>query len=221
MSLLHQDDEHETEAPERELTLSTGALIGIFAGLVLLCALFFALGYTVRGRQNPRPTLAAVSTDAAPASSANFNTFKPAAGSPAGSAAATHIAPAPVETSPEPQPADALAPLEAAPSAPKEAAPLVHPPATAPHSAAPAAVTTPPAVIPPGSFIVQVAAVSHPEDAEYVVAALKAKGYPAASRTVPQDKLYHIQVGPYTNLKDAEAIKQRLSADGYNNPIVK
>jgi len=213
MSLIHQDDEHETEAPERELTLSTGALLGIFAGLVLLCALFFALGYTVRGRQNPRPTIAtAVTTENAPTASANFDSFKPAAGSPA----ATRIVPAPA-TDPQEQP---LADAEAAPEAPKEAAPLAHPPATAPHAPAPVA-TAPPVAIPPGSFIVQVAAVSHPEDAEYVVAALKAKGYPAASRTVPQDKLYHIQVGPYSNLKDAEAIKQRLSADGYNNPIVK
>jgi len=214
MSLIHQHDEHETEAPERELTLSTGALLGIFAGLVLLCALFFALGYTVRGRQNPRPTIAtAVTSENAPVASTNFNSFKPAAGSPA----ATHTSTGPAE---KPQPlqfTDTPAQPEATPAAPKEAAPLVRPQPTVPRPAA----TAPPPAIPPGSFIVQVAAVSHPEDAEYVVAALKAKGYPAASRTVPQDKLFHIQVGPYSNLKDAEAIKQRLSADGYNNPIVK
>jgi DedD protein len=102
---------------------------------------------------------------------------------------------------------------------PKEAAPLTHP--ATPVRPVPAPPNTAPSAIPVGSFIVQVAAVSHPEDAQYVVAALKAKGYPAAARTEPQDKLFHIQVGPYTNRKDAETIKQRLSADGYNNPIVK
>ncbi len=76
-------------------------------------------------------------------------------------------------------------------------------------------------MVPAGSFVVQVAAMSHAQDAAFVVAALKAKGYPAAARTEPQDKLLHIQVGPYTNRKDADAIKQRLAADGYDNPIVK
>jgi cell division septation protein DedD len=210
MSLLHQDDAHDE--PERELTLSTGALLGIFAGLVLLCALFFALGYTLRGRQGPRPTVAAAPEERVPSSPANFGSFKPAAGSPV--AAPTPVA-APEPAAPVPA---AEAPDAAAPAV-REPAPVSRPSVTpVAHSPAPAAV---PAVVPPGSFIVQVAAVSHPEDAEYVVAALKAKGYPAAARTEPQDKLFHIQVGPYADRRDAEAIKQRLSADGYNNPIVK
>ena len=33
---------------------------------------------------------------------------------------------------------------------------------------------------------------------------------------VPQDKLLHVQVGPFTNRKDAEAMRQRLLNDGYN-----
>jgi len=222
MSLLHQDDELEPEAAERELTLSTGALLGIFAGLVLLCGLFFALGYTVRGRQTPHPVVAAATPENSASSQADFTTFKPAAGSPAGGTAAqAHAAPPPA-AAPTP---DILVPDPPAPSekpataAPKEAALLVHPAPAAAHLVpAPATAAAP---IPEGSFIVQVAAVSHPEDAQYVVAALKAKGYPAAARTEPQDKLFHIQVGPYTNRKDAETIKQRLSSDGYNNPIVK
>jgi cell division septation protein DedD len=221
MSLLHQDDENELDAPEREVTLSTGALVGIFAGLVLLCGLFFALGYTVRGRQTPSPAVATATPENGPASQANFNTFKPAAGSPVAGAprpsaetSAERPADAPAASQqPEQQPATA----DPAPTVPKEAAPLVRPAAPS-HPPQPATAVTP---VPEGSFIVQVAAVSHPEDAQYVVAALKAKGYPAAARTEPQDKLLHIQVGPYTNRKDAEAMKQRLAADGYNNPIIK
>ena len=34
------------------------------------------------------------------------------------------------------------------------------------------------------------------------------------------DKFYHVQVGPYAELKDAEAMRGRLISDGYN-PIVK
>ena len=66
------------------------------------------------------------------------------------------------------------------------------------------------------TFIVQIAAVSHQEDADLLIAALKRKGYSVAARTEPQDKLVHIQVGPFASKKDAEAMRQRLLADGYN-----
>jgi cell division septation protein DedD len=67
---------------------------------------------------------------------------------------------------------------------------------------------------------VQVAAVSHQEDAELLVNALRAKGYPVSAHTEPQDKFFHIQVGPFATHKDADAAKQRLLADGYQ-PIMK
>jgi DedD protein len=68
--------------------------------------------------------------------------------------------------------------------------------------------------------VVQIAAVSHQEDAELLVNALRAKGYPVSAHSEPQDKFFHIQVGPFTNRKDADTAKQRLIADGYQ-PIVK
>jgi DedD protein len=46
--------------------------------------------------------------------------------------------------------------------------------------------------------------------------ALKGRGYSVAERSEPQDKLLHIQVGPFSNRKDAEAMRQRLMSDGYN-----
>jgi DedD protein len=68
---------------------------------------------------------------------------------------------------------------------------------------------------------VQVAAVSRQEDAESLVEALKKKQYPAfVAGNTAGDKLYHIQVGPYAEVKDAEAMRARLISDGYN-PIVK
>jgi cell division septation protein DedD len=223
MSLLHQDDDLDPEPPERELTLSTGAILGIFAGLVLLCALFFAFGYMVRGRQTPAPILAAA-PDTTTSSSTNFNSFKPAAGSPAASAQPpAHLEPPPIAADP---PLEATHDVPATPHVPAEAAPLVHPtpaPRTPPATAAPTplAPTAPPAAVPAGSFVVQVAAMSHADDANLLVGALKAKGYPAFARSEPQDKLLHIMVGPYTSRPAADAIKSRLSTDGYNNPIVK
>jgi cell division septation protein DedD len=68
---------------------------------------------------------------------------------------------------------------------------------------------------------VQVAAVSRQEDADALVEALKKKQYPAfTANNTSGDKFYHVQVGPYAELKDAEGMRARLIGDGYN-PIVK
>ena len=68
--------------------------------------------------------------------------------------------------------------------------------------------------------MVQVAAVSKQEDAEALVHALRRKSYPVVTTSGPSDKLYHVQVGPFADLKDAEATRAKLIGDGYN-PIVK
>jgi DedD protein len=70
-------------------------------------------------------------------------------------------------------------------------------------------------------YFVQVAAVSKQDDGEALVDALKKKDYPAFVATpVPADKLFHVQVGPFSDIKDAEAMRARLIADGYS-PILK
>ena len=54
---------------------------------------------------------------------------------------------------------------------------------------------TPPAL---SGYLVQVAAVTKPEDAEALVNALKKKQYPAfAVNHTASDKLYRVQVGPH------------------------
>jgi DedD protein len=58
--------------------------------------------------------------------------------------------------------------------------------------------------------------VSHQEDADVLAAALKRRGYSVSIRQAPQDKLLHVQVGPFATKKDADAMRQRLQADGYN-----
>jgi len=73
----------------------------------------------------------------------------------------------------------------------------------------------------PGSSVVQVAAMSHQEDADVVALDLKRRGYTVAIRHEPQDKLFHVQIGPFAGKKEADAMRQRLQADGYNNAIVK
>jgi cell division septation protein DedD len=93
--------------------------------------------------------------------------------------------------------------------------------ATAPAQTTPAEAPDPATVLPASGYFVQVAAVSKQEDGEALVEALKKKDYPAfVAAPVPADKLFHVQVGPFIDIKDAEAMRARLIADGYS-PILK
>jgi cell division septation protein DedD len=79
-----------------------------------------------------------------------------------------------------------------------------------------------PAASPTGAFLVQIAAVTHEEDAAALAGALRKKSYAAAVVNNPtgRDKLFHVVLGPYASLQDAEAMKLKLQGEGYN-PIVK
>jgi cell division septation protein DedD len=203
MNSLLDDENEDPERTERELTLNTGTILGIFFGLMLLCGLFFGFGYKMGSHKPMEPVQAATAENSA-APATDFESFKPAAGSPAGgsSATATESASGSIKGG-----KPSAAAREEAAAARSAAA------AEAPVAAAPAAVTG-------AGFVVQVAAVSHQEDAELLVNALRTKGYPVSAHTEPQDKFFHIQVGPYATHKDADMAKQKLVADGYQ-PIVK
>lgn len=201
---VYEDEEDLKQ--ERELTLSTGVILGIFLALVVLCGAFFGFGYKMGSRQ-PVPV---GSTDAGSAqpSSSMFSGFKPAAGSPLVANPASGSQPPIVRSGAGAAPRGG----SAVESAPPAAAPAAH--------AAPPVATTPEQSAAMGNFVVQVAAVSHEEDAQLLVSALRAKGYPVTAHADQGDKFFHIQVGPFTNMKDATAAKQRLIADGYQ-PIIK
>ena len=62
----------------------------------------------------------------------------------------------------------------------------------------------------------QIAAISHKEDADLLLASLHRRGYAAVIRQQPQDNLLHIQIGPLPSKKDADAMRQKLLTDGYN-----
>jgi cell division septation protein DedD len=103
----------------------------------------------------------------------------------------------------------------------KEAKPQLIPaaaPAQAPATAARTASTEVPRS---SAYVVQVSAVTKKEDAEALVEVLRKKNYPVfMASNAPSDSLYHVQVGPFSDLKEAEAMKVRLAGDGYS-PMVK
>ena len=218
MNYLLDDHDDIPAAAQREFTLSTGSILALFFGLVLLCGLFFGFGYSVGSRRSS-PMVAAQTTENAPA--ANFSAFKPAAGVAVGAAntiavphstaVAAGALPSPTTKTTGSDASAATPPSRTPAAAPPAAAPIVRvAPAPAPAAASPAT----------GSYyLVQVAAVSHQQDANLLVNALRARGY-AAIAYPQQDNLIHIQVGPINNRHDAELMRQRLVTDGYN-PIIK
>jgi cell division septation protein DedD len=214
MNYLLDDDDVAAHA-DREFTLSTGAILGLFFGLVLLCGLFFGFGYSVGNHRTPQPL--ADSTTNAPAPT-NFSAFKPAAGLPPGAANNIPVTPQSSTAATSAAPATPKTISSAPPAASGNAnvpAPIVRvAPATPAH---PEPIAT--AATPQTSFTVQVAAVSHQQDADLLLNALRAKGY-AVGAFAGQDKFIRIQIGPFSNRRDAEVIRQRLSADGYS-PIIK
>ena len=207
MKSMLDDDDDRNERTDRELTLSTGMILGIFLGLVLLCGLFFGFGYKMGSHKTPLPVSASSEDSSSPAA-ATFGGFKPSAGSPAGGSTENPTASTPSTSDTSDGGAGSAENAPAASAAPP-----------AGHTATPV-VTSPEPAVAAGSFVVQVAAVSHEEDAQLLVNALRAKGYPVSAHTEPQDKFFHIQVGPFTSMQDANAAKQKLAADGYQ-PIIK
>jgi cell division septation protein DedD len=71
-------------------------------------------------------------------------------------------------------------------------------------------------IIPGHPIMVQIAAISRQEDAEVLAGALRKHGFNPSVRAGTTDKLFHVQVGPFTDKAQAESIKQHLLADGYN-----
>jgi DedD protein len=207
-----------TAQQDTEITLGTGRMLAIFFTFVLVCAFFFSIGFSL-GRRTTitgslgiahagtpativRPSAAKNDAPQQAPQSGDFSFYKAVGEKNADAALASQ---------------DSKTPASAATAPPSTAA------TTTPGAEAPSKPATDSATAAPASagYYVQVAAVSRQEDAESLVEALKKKQYPAFTANNPTaDKFYHVQVGPYPELKDAEAMRARLIGDGYN-PIVK
>ncbi len=198
------DPRHSAPAQEeREISLGTGTILGIFFVLAMVCAAFFGFGYTLglKSVQTAAPQ-AGIAPSAPPLA------VKPAAGSAgeresveppatrvinADSSAATVVS-------------SAVAPASAPATGDKPS----------PARAQQASGSLQPAVSPNGAFMVQIAAVSSQEIADIELAALKKYGFDVVVRHEPQDQLLHIQIGPYATRKDAQAMQAIVLAHGFN-----
>ncbi len=216
------DEEFEPARPGRdtELTLGPIMLAGLFLGLLLLCVLCFSLGYTV-GHRGRGSSAAANLPDAKGASSQSQAAGSPSKPSPIMQAplrpraAVDGPEATALDTNPTagPQTVDAAAVAPAV--QPQQVRPALPPQANVPQSGN-SGVQVQPALSQAAALMVQVAAVSHTEDARVLVNALRKRGYAVTTRREPSDGLIHVQIGPFADHHQANAMCQKLLNDGYN-----
>ena len=192
---------------DTEITLSTGKLLGIFFALAIICGVFFTMGYLLGKSTSAGGRTEIVAT--VPSSSAG----KPYAGNKTPEAVTQTCPPG------SPNCAAAAASDTGSSSRSADQQPAAQQPSgnkTSDQGAAQSAAGTDVKAGAISSFMVQVAAVSKQEDAEILVTALRKKQYPVFIANAAGDPLFHVQVGPFSDKKDAEAMRTRLSGDGYN-----
>jgi DedD protein len=218
-SLLDHEDEEEKAS---EITLSTASLLGIFFGLVLICGVFFGFGYSMgRGTGNaaanavePEETRTAPAPQPAALAPVEQDESLAAVAPPVSVTRTKHDdTVASVKSTEDAGDETPAAPVRPSTSKPSAVQSMATNPATG--AANVDAASTAPA---PGSgqAMVQIAAVARPEDADALVTALRQRGYGVVVRSEPQDKLIHVQVGPFADRVQATAMKQKLLSDGYN-----
>jgi DedD protein len=205
---------------DTEITLGTTKLLGLFFGLVTLCAVFFALGYKL-GRKSDvgLASSAAIAMQGQPSASKPASSTAPAT-QPMTFYKAVEQKDANAQLTPanEAVSTPAASPGQSTPAAPGAPAASATAQSASPQNANP---PDPLAAIPAGGYFVQVAAVSKQEDAQALVDALKQKQYPAfVAANSSGDNLFRVQMGPFGDIKDAEDMRTRLINDGYN-PILK
>jgi DedD protein len=196
-----------------EVTLGTGKLLGLFFGMVVVCAIFFGLGYSMGKNASPSGSLAGDNPSVVQASPkpATHNPSSPAAPDSTQAPAAPSQADLTFYKSTEQK--DVSAKLTPA-AEPKPS------PATPPR--VPAAKQAPaPEVHSGAGYVVQVAAVAKQEDAQALADSLRKKSYPVFVMSTANDKLVRVQVGPFAELRQAEDMKTKLAGDGYNAIVKK
>ncbi|HLJ78390.1 MAG TPA: SPOR domain-containing protein [Acidobacteriaceae bacterium] len=262
----------DEDAPySSEITLGMRSMLAIFFGLVLVCGVFFGLGYSVGRNGGLRPATDDTASSPAigdsslkkpsatdqgltpvPAQSASTNSDQSKPAQNSNTVTETDLGSKPVSdetakpaATPAPAAQTPVAASQLAPTKPASSQPVAQKPAftPAPQTAAQKPNPAPPAkpaesfsnpyrpVTPQpaaqsytqssaspaaGGFMVQIAAVRQPQDANVLVSALQQHGFHAQIRHEAQDQLLHIQLGPFATRAEAYDMRSKLLANGYN-----
>jgi len=218
-----------------ERVLESRHLVGLFLGVVLLCAVFFTLGYVMGRTQYGGPVHAADAID--PRRLTAMNSSKPKEpDQPAAPAGGewdfyskkdnNHLdAPETPAHSPKAD-QETSSPAASPPAKLNGGAPGKSP---APHASGTQAANSSksnapgstasknnePAKLVKGSIVLQVAAVTHQSDAVAMANALQQKHFPCFVLPPTDDKFYRVQVGPYADDRTADAAKAALDRAGF------
>lgn len=196
-----------------ERVLESRHLVGLFLGVVLLCGVFFTLGYVMGKTQYGGLVHAA---EALSRTSSERASEKPS----------------PAEPAAEPAPANgewdfysknnnddrlqpATKPAASAAHDSGESAALVKTAPSAVAKAVPASARFDAPRMSKGSVVLQVAALTHQGDALAMADALQQKRFPAFVVAPTSDNFYRVQVGPYPDAKAAESAKNALDRAGF------
>jgi cell division septation protein DedD len=175
---------------DREVTLGPMMVAALFFGLVLLCGLCFGLGYSM-GRGGGHDSLAVQPSGAGAVSPAVSSLSKPKA--------------APQTIAEQPAAAESLPTAGASSNSGSAAA---HTPGSTPAAGANS-------VQPAPALMVQIATVTHQEDADVLISALRKRGFEPTVSSGDDGQL-HVRIGPFNSLSEANAMREKLTNDGYN-----
>jgi len=198
--------------------LESRHLVGLFLGVVLLCGVFFTLGYVMGRNQYEGAVHAAEARDGVdmpvhPALKAKHSTENPPAANPTNTEwdfyskkDDNHLEPEAKLTKPSAPAPDA----DSEPSTPATPAPA---PISA-KAARPSSSFSPPR-LGKNSIVLQVAATRHKDDAFAMADAIQQKHFPCFVLAPGGDSFYRVQVGPYRDEKSAEAARGALERAGF------
>jgi cell division septation protein DedD len=193
-----------------ELVLENRQVLTIFFVVVVLCGVFFGLGYIVG-----KNTMGYIP----PAETGGSAGGKKSAIAPASGLAEQPVPAAPSDSA-QKAPEKIRAAEEKAPDASESAAPKREQAAEPQTKSAPPVPAPAPGMARGEPLSLQVDALSTKENAEKLLEALKKKGFPATLATSPADRLFHVQIGPFSSTAEREDMKARLEREGFK-PITK
>jgi len=185
-----------------DTVLESRHVVGLFLGVVVLCGVFFTLGF-VMGRTQYDTSVRAAAARSQPSAPAAKPEEKPSAAVPApgewqfyksrdAKKSDDRLEPAPRVTSSAPAASSSV------PAAPAAAKPSLKAP-----------------LVPRGAIVLQVAALSREPDAYALAEALQKKELPAYVQLPAGDALYRVQVGPFADAKTADAARRTLEREGF------
>jgi len=209
--------------------LESRHVIGLFMLMLVFSGVFFALGYVmgrnqydgqVRAASNPRATADAVVSPRSEVTPKRSKNSSPTPASNPDAASDENSQPSSdwgFYNAGKVAPDDRLksAPSATPPSATPSIAPALATSKTPSRTANVSSKSATSAQTPAGRYTLQVAALRKEADAHAVAASLLKKKFPAFVVSPTTDKYFHVQVGPYSDSKSAEAAKKGLENAGF------